>query len=131
MNLNNTNANDAAMKMPESPTMARAAVAAALAGSRMLGEAGYGAQQAQGPESELQYAARVATDSLVDLEHSVHELVARLQVVLSQESPSPASPPEVTRRSCSSQIANALIAHAEQTDRVTGLVRSVLRRIVL
>lgn len=129
MNLNNTNANDAAMKMPESPMMTRGAVGGSIAGA-YADYAGKAAQTQQ-TESELQYAARVATDSLVDLEHSVHELVARLQVVLSQEPPSPTAPPETARRSCSSQIANALIAHAEQTERVNGLVRSLLRRIVL
>lgn len=125
MNLNNTNANDAAMKVPE-PLMK-----GVIAGSRMLGEAGYGAQQAQQPETELQYAARTATDSLMTLEKSVHELVARLQVVLSQEPPSPATGDNKAQRSCTSQIANALLAHAEQTDNITGVVRSLLRRIVL
>ena len=99
-------------------------------GPKLL-DAGYAGEPAQ-PESELQYAARQASESLMRLEKSVHELASRLQVVLSADTPSPTAPgAERAGRAVSSQIATALVSHAVQTDSVDHMVRNLLRRLVL
>jgi hypothetical protein len=111
-----------------SMNMNRAQAGLTVAGEkRLIGMAG-----AEQPESELQYAARTAGDSLLELEREVQELAARLQVVLSQEPPQPAdSQTGQAQRIVTSQLANALMAHAHQTDAVKGVVRNLLRRLVL
>lgn len=89
------------------------------------------AAQAQGPESELQYAARAATDSLVVLEKCVAELAGRMQAVLSQDVPTPTAGDGKAQRSVTSPIAQALLAHSAQTDSVTYMIRNLLNRLVL
>lgn len=103
---------------------------AVIGGSRDALEAAY-SNQAQQQETELQYAARVASDSLAVLEKSVAELASRMQAVLTQDAPHPAVGDAKAQRAVSSPIANALLAHANQTDNITRNVQNLLNRIAL
>lgn len=82
------------------------------------------------PETEVQYAARMASDSLAALEKSIHVLIVRLESVLTQDAP--ATMREATpQRPVGSRMGAALIAHAEQIDGLERMVRSVSDRVAL
>ena len=88
-------------------------------------------QQPTATETELQYASRVADDALRTLEKLMAELEARLQTVLMQEPPSPATADKQAMRVVTSPIATALLQHAAQTENVVRHAQSLLRRIAI
>ena len=93
-------------------------------------EAEYAGANAAAPESELQYAARVASEALQRLNKTVEELSLRLQVVLTPDAPTPTNG-EQKQRAVQSPIGNALIQHAAQTDSIAYTVRNLLNRLAL